>query len=161
MILTLDDYHSIYVGAKRKTKTQLTLSAFLREHSFKYVENHILEHYKTKLNIKPQHEKWNFLVIELSDGTYDDFLAFGIKLKGKHSPKVHVYLNYHFLETWEVPIGVDHKNWRKPKHRFKYSAGMPYEDRKAWKLEHTRLETGKQDKPSKFYTQNKKFVRFL
>lgn len=161
MILRLDDYFNLYTNAVKKCKNQVKLSQFLREHNFKYVENHILEELETKLNILPKHERWNFMVIECLDGSYDDFLAFGIKLKGKHSEKVHIYFNYHYLETLKVEVGVDHKNWRKPKMYTKFEAVVPRERRKEWSNEHKKVLADPEYRGTKFYRRNKKNVTFI
>jgi len=147
----LDQYYDIYKNAKSKAKTQKKLTDFLREHQFVFIENHILETYKTKLNILPKHERYNFMVIQLKDGSLDDALAFGIKLKGKIPDKVHIYLNYAYLETWVVPLGVGTKNFKKMVLKYKYDQTMPPDLRRKWKTENEKLKKNRLLAPSAMY----------
>jgi hypothetical protein len=148
-----ETYFELLKAAKAKAKTQKALTTFLREHQFVFVENHILEHYETKLNILPKHQRYNFMVIQNSDESYDDTLAFGFKLKGHIPDKIQVYFNYNFLETWMVPLGVVMKNFRKLKIGYKYNQDMPFKLRRLWKSEHEKLMADPTLKPSEFYKE--------
>jgi hypothetical protein len=165
-MITLADYGELLETALKKGKNQHELTHVLRENRFVFISDTVIEELKLPLNILENHHRHDFMVIQYpSSGEYDCTLAFGIKIMGKLTEEVHLYLNGHFWKTLIIPTGRKELNFRKPKKRMIFPKDLNYDQRAALRKEHLSLQAPRNvalgKKPSEFYKQHWHRVTFI
>lgn len=155
-MLELHHYAELLETALKKGKNIHKLTLALREHRFVFVTDHVIEKLKLPLKVEEAHHDFDFMIIQYpNSGQYDTFLAFGIKLTGKLSEEVHIYLNNHFYKTIKLELGKRRENFRKVKKRMIFPAELNYDQRALLRKEHLSLQAKRNiklgKKPSEFY----------
>lgn len=159
--LTLDDYYNIYQTALQKGKDQRKLIDFLREHTFMMVSPQTIRELDIPLQLKEAHKGYAFMLRRLDDLQFDARLAFGIKMHGNRKDKVHIYMNYIYLETIFIKGFNSNMNFTKVKQVWKFpNDTMPdYDDRKKWRAENIKMmRKNSTHKPSQFYIDHAKSI---
>ena len=138
--LTLANYGELLEVALKKGKNQHLLTHVLRENRFVFISDQVIEDLKLPLKIEDDHHRHDYMVIQYpSSGEYDCTLAFGVKIMGKLTEEVHIYLNGHFWQTLIIPTGRKEMNFRKPKKRMIFPKELNYDQRALLRKEHLSL----------------------
>lgn len=156
MSLTLTQYSELFDMAVKKAKTQHDLTISLRENRFTFISYLVIETLKLPIHIKEEHKEHSFMVIKYPrSGKYDTFLTFALKLNGKESDDVGVYVNGYFYTTIQAPIHRKKANFRKPTKNMIFPKELNYDQRALLRKEHMSLQTKKNlelgKKPSEMY----------
>lgn len=155
-MLELKDYAELLESALKKGKTVHQLTNVLREYRYVFITEHVLEVMKLPIKVLEEHKDFEFMVIHYPKADkYDSFLAFGIKLVGKLSEDIHIYLNGQYWKTIKLPLGRKVENFRKIKKRMVFPKELNYDERAALRKEHLSLQAkrniAKGKQPSEFY----------
>jgi hypothetical protein len=158
--LSLDEYFDLYSTAIKKSKTQRALVDFLREHNFMVVSPQTLIDLDIPIRVKPAHKGYSMMLRRIKDLEFDSRLAFAVKLLGQKRNKVHLYLNYDYMETVQLPSFNSNMNFTKVTQVWKFpNDTMPdYEERKVWRSENLKVMRDENYKPSAFYLKHAKSI---
>jgi hypothetical protein len=164
--LSLSNYGELLEVALKKAKNQHELTHVLRENRFVFISDEVIEELKLPLHINETHHRHDYMVIQYPKSqTYDCTLAFGIKIMGKLTEEVHLYLNGYFWKTLIIPTGRKELNFRKPKKRMLFPKELNYDDRALLRKEHLSLMAPRNvalgKKPSEFYKRYWPLVKIL
>ena len=119
-----------------------------------FITPKVIKELKLPLKIKKAHRKYSFMVLSIKDLEYDVKLAFGVKLVGMLSEKVHIYVNGAYWCTRIRPIGKKKENFRKKVIKTIFPKEMTYDERAIWRKEHMKhLRSPGKHPMTKFYSK--------
>lgn len=167
--LTKDSYLELLEAIRVKCKTQEDVADMLREYGFRFCGVDYLEERDIQPEFKKKiHQKYQYAVRfirkaknPMSD-RLDPMLMFGMRLFGKRTSNIHVYLGNKYKETlklgWKDKDGI---NFKKPVKIFDFPEFMTLDERNKWRGEHRRILDKPDTKPTKFYDRWKPYVKIL
>ncbi len=143
--------------AERKCKTLDDLVKYLRERNFQFVTHQFIEDRDLKIEIKPNHNDWQFMIRVIKEAKnplnnkYDPQLIVAFKYMGKKLPGAKVYMYNKFLKTIEIDWAAKSDiNFKKMKLK-KFPPYMIQEERDRYRLEEAKYKANPEAVKSKFW----------
>ncbi len=150
----------------KKQKTQELVIEYLYTLGYKFIDSELpkdsppYDSLFKRLRVVEEHSLYSILVRKFPNGKWDTRLIILCKLLGKKEPYILIYLKGKYKESIRVPWKQVH-NFKVMKIGLEFPDYMDYDERRAWRIEHTRLLEGRKKIPSEFYLQHKDNITIL
>lgn len=148
-----ETFYSKIIPNLSRFATQDKMIEYLRQLNFHFVAVEVLMEVYPKLDLNIKDQKNSFMLRELKPGKWDNRMMVSVRLLGKKTHRVAIYLKGKFHSRLDKPWKEEQDiNFKKLVIRLKFPDSMPdYEERKRWRLEDKKVQKNSAYKPSEFY----------
>lgn len=151
---TNNTYYTKIIQQLPRFATMEKILEFLRQFNFAFVEMDTFEELHKDYPFHAKDRKASIMLRELKPGVWDIRMLVCIKLWGKRSSRVAIYLNGEYNSRLEKHWkDKEDFNFKKLDIKLKFPDGLTYEERKKWRYEDKKVQAKPNYQPSAWYNE--------